>query len=43
MDDIRPITMPESAPGMDEIAVSPQYLVAWSYHYHTLVVSLVVV
>jgi len=43
MDFVRPNTIPESAPGMEEIAVSPWYLVAWSYQYHAHVVSRVVV
>ena len=43
MDFVRPNTIPESAPGMAEIAVSPLYLAAWSYRYHTHVVSRVVV
>jgi hypothetical protein len=30
MDCVRPNTIPESAPGMEEIVVRPLYLVAWS-------------
>ena len=30
MDFVRPNTIPESAPGMKEIAVHSLYLVAWS-------------